>query len=57
MPEKLKVAITESCPFIIKHPSKYQGFEIELWESIARGLKIDYEYTRLNFQELIPAVG
>ncbi len=53
---KLKVAVTPSAPFVIETNNKYSGFEIELWEEIAKEIGLDYEYQKHNFQELIPLV-
>jgi len=34
--KKLKVAVCSMPPFIIESENKYSGFEIELWEMIAK---------------------
>lgn len=52
--KKIKVAVTENSPFVVKKGNEYFGFEIELWEMIAREMKIKFEYTNHSFQELIP---
>lgn len=57
MENKLKVAITNFSPFIIDKNGKYSGFEIELWEMIAKEIRADFEYEKHNFQELISLVA
>lgn len=53
---KLKVAVAQNLPFIIESSGKYSGFEIELWEMIAKEIGTSFEYMKYNFQELIPLV-
>lgn len=54
---KLKVAITQMSPFVMESEGKYSGFEIELWEMIAKEMGINFEYEKHSFQELIPMVN
>ena len=56
MKNKVKVAIAEFSPLIINESGSYTGFEIELWESIANDIGLDFEYENHNFQDLIPLV-
>lgn len=43
---KLKVAVYNAPPFGFLYPdSTYGGLMVEIWESIAADLKLDYEYT------------
>lgn len=42
----LKVGIASMPPFIIEHKGKYLGFEIELWEMIAKNVGISFEYEK-----------
>lgn len=53
---KLKIAITQDSPFVIESNGKYSGFEIELWETIAKEIGASFEYEEHNFQELIPFI-
>jgi polar amino acid transport system substrate-binding protein len=55
--DKLKIAISPAPPFIIESNGKYSGFEIELWEAIAKQIGNNFEYEKHNFQELIPLVA
>ncbi|XOU94568.1 MAG: transporter substrate-binding domain-containing protein [Candidatus Kerfeldbacteria bacterium] len=54
MPKKIKIAIASFEPLVIKKGDSYSGFEIELWEKIARDLKLDYEYVYYPFVEVLP---
>ncbi|MEK7119966.1 MAG: transporter substrate-binding domain-containing protein [Patescibacteria group bacterium] len=54
---KLKIAVTQSTPFVMESSGKYSGFEIELWEAIAKEIGKSFEYEKHNFQELIPLVA
>lgn len=55
--KKLKVTVSLMPPFIIEANNKYSGFEIELWEMVAKEMKVDFEYEKHNFQDLIPIVS
>jgi polar amino acid transport system substrate-binding protein len=47
---KLKVALRESPPFVIQKNGDYSGVSVDLWEKIAPGLNVDYEY--VGFSDL-----
>ncbi len=51
---KIKVAIAEFPPLVFKQDKKYKGFEIDLWEAIAKITGIDFEYEKHNFKKIIP---
>ena len=57
MENKLKVAVTNFPPFVMESDGKYSGFEVELWQSIAKELGVEFTYEKHNFQELIPLVA
>jgi len=57
MNDKIKVAISEFSPLIIDSNGKYDGFEIELWEAIAKEIGLDYQYEKTDFQKLIPLLA
>ena len=57
MTNKLKIAVTNLSPFVIEKDGKYSGFEIELWEMIAKEIQATFEYSKYNFQELISLVA
>ncbi len=57
MGKKLTVALSEVSPFVIDSNGVYSGFEIELWEKIATEMKVDFEYEKHSFQELIPLIS
>jgi len=45
-------------PFVVETNGKYSGFEIELWEMIAKEMgEVNFKYEKHNFQELIPIVS
>ncbi|MBI3634251.1 MAG: transporter substrate-binding domain-containing protein [Candidatus Yonathbacteria bacterium] len=43
MENKIKVGIADFSPLIIDDGGKYKGFEIDLWEAIAKEINIDFE--------------
>jgi glutamine transport system substrate-binding protein len=44
-------------PFVFIGPDgNYTGFDIELWDSIAKRLKLNYKLVRMEFKDLIPAL-
>ncbi len=54
--KKLKVGIVPSLPFSVESNDNYSGFEVELWEEIAKELGLAYEYQKFNFQDIIQSV-
>lgn len=54
---KLKVAISPISPFVEEKNGAYSGFEIELWEAIAKDMKVDFGYEKHSFQEIIPIIS
>lgn len=54
---KLKVVLASMPPFVVGSDSRYSGFEVELWEMIAKEIGADFEYEKHDFQELIPLVA
>ncbi|HAE36792.1 TPA: hypothetical protein DCX66_03505 [Candidatus Nomurabacteria bacterium] len=55
--QKLKVVVSQMPPFVMESNNKYSGFEVDLWEMIAREMGVGFEYKKYNFQELIPIVN
>lgn len=53
MKKKLKIAIANLPPFVIIDEDKNRGFEIELWEEIAREIKRNFEYEIHNLKDII----
>ncbi len=53
----LKVAIADFSPLVIDDGGAYTGFEIELWEAIAKELRIDFQYDKHAFQDIIPLIA
>ncbi len=54
---KLAVAISEYPPLIMGKKGNYFGFEIELWEMIARDNGWDFEFVEKSFYETLLAVS
>jgi glutamine transport system substrate-binding protein len=47
---------TNFMPFEFKQDGKYVGFDIDLWDAIAKDLKLDYKLMPMDFNGLIPAL-
>ncbi len=56
MENKIKVAIADFPPLIITGEDN-KGFEIDLWKAIAKDIKIDFEYEKHNFREILPLLA
>jgi len=55
--DKLIVATdTAFVPFEFKQGDKYVGFDIDLWDAIAKELKLDYSLKPMDFSGIIPAL-
>jgi len=54
---KLKVLVSPISPFVEEKDGIYSGFEVELWEAIAREMRVNFEYEKHNFQEIIPMIN
>ncbi|WP_011299824.1 glutamine ABC transporter substrate-binding protein GlnH [Cupriavidus necator] len=55
--EQLLVAVdTAFVPFEFKQGDKYVGFDIDLWDAIARDLKLDYKLQPMDFNGILPAL-
>ncbi|WP_367680676.1 glutamine ABC transporter substrate-binding protein GlnH [Candidatus Fukatsuia anoeciicola] len=55
--KKLIVATdTAFFPFEFKQGSTYVGFDIDLWQAIAKELKLDYQLKPMDFSGIIPAL-
>ena len=54
--KRLKVAIDEFPPLVYTSEEKPTGFEVELWEKIAKELKLSFRYIKYNFKNIIPAL-
>lgn len=48
------VAVTSVSPFVMEKDGDYSGFDVELWEMIAKEAGWQFEYSKHHFQELIP---
>ena len=44
----LRVVTLRSEPFVVYRNGRYEGFSIELWEAIAKGLGVEYEIYGVN---------
>jgi len=55
--KKLIVATdTAFVPFEFKQGDKYVGFDIDLWDAIAKELKVEYSLKPMDFSGIIPAL-
>ncbi len=55
--KKLVVATdTAFVPFEFKQGDKYVGFDVDLWDAIARQLHLDYTLKPMDFSGIIPAL-
>lgn len=56
MDEKIIVGVSQFDPLVINLDNSHSGFEIELWEIIAKKLKINFSYKSLEFPDLLPSI-
>src|SRR6516225_11275626 len=55
--ETLVVAVdTAFVPFEFKQGDKYVGFDIDLWDAVAKELKLDYRLQPMDFNGILPAL-
>ena len=56
--EKKLVVATDTAfvPFEFKQGDKYVGFDVDLWDAIAKELKLDYTLKPMDFSGIIPAL-
>lgn len=55
--DKLLVGVdTAFVPFEFKQNDKYVGFDIDLWDAIAKKMNVDYELRPMDFGGLIPGL-
>ena len=53
----LLVAVdTAFVPFEFKQGDKYVGFDIDLWDAVAKELKLDYKLQPMDFNGILPAL-
>jgi hypothetical protein len=52
--KKLIVGVVQDPPYIIKErDGQWSGLNVEIWKSIVRDLRIDYEFREMTFKELL----
>ena len=57
-PEKIKVVVLESPPFVMKTEQGFTGFAIDLWEECAKRADIAYEYIEvLSLKDLLASIS
>jgi len=55
--DKLTVGVdTAFVPFEFKQGDKYVGFDVDLWDAIAKKMKVSYELRPMDFSGLIPGL-
>ena len=47
---------TAFVPFEFKQGDKYVGFDIDLWDAVAKEMKVSYELKPMDFGGIIPAL-
>ena len=52
--KKLRVVVGEFPPLIIEDEFHYSGFEIDLWEAVAKKIGREFEYKKYPFKKIIP---
>lgn len=52
----LKIAISHLPPLVDITDKQVTGFEIELWEKIAKNANLKYKYTKYKFKNILPAL-
>lgn len=55
--QKLKVAVDDFSPLVICKDGTYSGYDIDIWESIAKDLGLEFEYEEHKFHEIIPLLS
>jgi|WetSurMetagenome_2_1015567.scaffolds.fasta_scaffold130339_2 polar amino acid transport system substrate-binding protein len=53
MPDKIKVAVSNFPPLVIKSDGKYSGFEVDLWKALAKEINVEYEFRSSELLEQI----
>jgi ABC-type amino acid transport substrate-binding protein len=58
VPEKIKVTVLESPPFVMRAEQGFTGFAIDLWEECAKRSGIAYEYIEAsNLKDLLVSIS
>ncbi len=57
MAQKIKISVVDFPPLVIRKAGHLEGFEIDLWEAIAKKLGIGFEYQFVKFQELLSTLA
>jgi len=52
-PDTLNIAISLFPPCIIKNNGSYTGFDIDIWETIANELKLNFTYYQVDFENIL----
>ncbi|MEI7426136.1 MAG: transporter substrate-binding domain-containing protein [Candidatus Moraniibacteriota bacterium] len=52
----LTVAVSEIPPLVMKKGRDFSGFEIELWNMIAKKLKLEFQYKRVAFSDIVDCI-
>ena len=52
--EEVVVAVSPFPPLVVEADGELSGFDIELWEAIARECGLDFSYRLVAFKEIIP---
>ncbi|MFO8054059.1 MAG: transporter substrate-binding domain-containing protein [Bacteroidales bacterium] len=55
--DTLTIGVRSAPPFLIKQDNSWSGASVDLWESIASDLELNYSYVEYPLDELIDALG
>lgn len=56
-PAALRVAIANVAPFVLPQGGEPQGFSIDIWNEVARRMRVDFAWRRMARAGLLPAVS
>ena len=55
--EKIIVNISEFEPMVMKNENGYTGFDIELWDAIAKELNLEYEFKNTDWDDMFNEIS
>lgn len=54
--EEVVVAVSPIAPLVIESGGQFSGFDVDLWEAIARQCGLNSSYREVEFKEIIPSL-
>ncbi len=55
--DTLIIGVKQAPPFLMEEDGEWTGASVELWNQIARELKLNYEYREYNLKDLVSALA